>query len=164
MKELDSIEKFISYNNETGIFSIIKKTGPRSSLGPLQVSTDSRGYQQVQYMGKAFLAHRLAWYFTHGKWPENEIDHINGVKTDNRIANLREATRSQNIKNRGPHKNIISGLKGVYFNKARNKYQAAIWIDGKRKALGVFEDKYEAFEVYKKAARERDGDFFYEEK
>lgn len=161
MKELESIENFISYNHETGMFSIIKKTGNRSVLGPLQGRTDSRGYQQVSYMGKAFLAHRLAWYFVHRKWPENEIDHINGVKIDNRIANLREATRSQNIKNRGPHKNIISGLKGVYWLKGRNKYQAAIWIDGKRKALGVFDDKYEAYDAYVKVAIERDGDFFH---
>lgn len=164
MKGLELIRNHIAYDEDSGVFIWIKKTGQNGKLGPKKPSIDSRGYEQVSYMGRSYLAHRLAWYFVHGKWPDKQIDHINGIKTDNRISNLRLATHSQNVRNRPAYKNTASGRKGVYWHSQNKKWQALIVINGRNKSLGLFEDKEEASRAYDAAARERDGDFYYKNK
>jgi hypothetical protein len=164
MKCLEHVKDHISYDEVTGTFIWIKKTGRNGKLGPKSPTIDSRGYEQIRYMGKSYLAHRLAWYFVYGHWPDKQIDHINGIKTDNRISNLRLATRSENIRNRPAYKNTLSGLKGVYWQSQLKKWQAIIIIDGRGKSLGTFKDKNDASMAYEKAAKERDGDFYYRNK
>ena len=97
---------------------------------------DTNGYRRIQIEGKRYKAHRLIWKYHYGKDPKEFIDHIDGNKINNNIKNLRESTRQQNGFNRGPQKNNKLGIKGV--RKYKNKYRAAIRINGKEKHLGMF--------------------------
>ena len=101
--------------------------------------------------------HRLAWFMTHGSWPENEVDHVNGDKTDNRIENLRKATRSENMRNCGMKRNNTSGFKGC---RLREKgWQARITLQGKQHHLGFFKTAAEASAAYEEAAKKLHGEF-----
>lgn len=139
----------VSYNAETGAF--FRADGSRADF-PHRPT----GYSRVTIGGRRVLAHRAAWFLTHGDWPANEIDHVNSNRADNRLANLRLASRSENAQNaRGARSsNMSSGLLGVHWNKAAQKWQAEIVIDGKSKHLGLFECKHKASEVYLSAKRE----------
>lgn len=112
---------------------------------------DGKGYSQINIRSKLYRAHRVAWLCTYGEWPVGEIDHINGIKTDNAITNLREATHSQNNMNREATKNT-SGARGVYWNKARSKWQAQIKLDRKCMYLGSFDNLEDAAKAYDLAA------------
>jgi hypothetical protein len=90
-------------------------------------------------------------------WPLT--DHRNGNGLDNRRANLREATKSQNAANRGLDRNNTSGFKGVYWNKAERKWQAHIQVDGKKRTLGRFPDPEDAARAYDAAALDAFGEF-----
>jgi hypothetical protein len=111
--------------------------------------------------GKRYLAHRLAWLYTHGAWPHKLLDHRNRVTGDNRIDNLREATGSQNKANQLTNTNNTSGFKGVYWSKQNAKWQAGIRHQGKQKHLGCFNTKEDAHTAYCTAATQLKGEFAY---
>lgn len=113
----------------------------------------------VNGVKRRFLAHRLAWFLAHGRWPEEDIDHINGDRSDNRIANLREASRSENLQNAAMRSDNTSGVKGVYFNKARGKWQAYIRLDGKQAYLGIFTELADASLAIHEAREKHHGTF-----
>lgn len=92
-------------------------------------------------------AHRVAWFLFHNKEPEGEIDHINGVRSDNRICNLRDVDRKTNAKNHKVRKDNFSGIRGVDWHPLCNKWQVRIQVDGVRKVLGYFSDLEEAKQV-----------------
>lgn len=102
--------------------------------------TNNIGYVAISVQGKLHLAHRLAWLFVHGYLPEHQVDHINRIRDDNRIENLREVSRSCNLRNTGNFVNNTSGVKGVYWNKGKNKWHAQIRINLKMKHLGYYDD------------------------
>ena len=105
-------------------------------------------------------AHRVAWMIHNGDIPDGMvIDHINGIRGDNRISNLRLATRSQNAVNSGMRSSNTSGQKGVYMNKQVGKWVAEIKVDGRRKRIGTFSDIDEAAVAYQMAAEHHFGDF-----
>ena len=107
------------------------------------------GYGRISLDDKSYRTHLVAWAMYYGVWPTDDIDHINGVKNDNRIANLRLATDIQNRQNlRGAQKNNKSGKLGVAFDSVRNLYSAQIRVNGKSKFLGRFKTPEEASEVY----------------
>ncbi len=97
-----------------------------------------KGYWRISISGKNYAAHRLAWLYVHGRWPSDQIDHINGDKSDNRIANLREASASQNTMNQGLRKDNSTGFKGVYEDKRTGRFRARITVGGKPKNLGFY--------------------------
>ena len=99
------------------------------------------------------MAHRLAWLYVYAKWPTSDIDHINRVKHDNRIINLREVTKSENQYNRGLSINSSTGAKGVY--KTKYGYIAQITINSKPMYLGTYTTISAASEAYVKASKER---------
>jgi hypothetical protein len=103
-----------------------------------------KGYVQVGVNGRRYLAHRVAWLLTHGEWPEGQIDHINGVRDDNRISNLRVVTHRGNQQNRKEHRH--NRLVGATFICGR--WQSQIQIDGKRIYIGLFDTEQEAHEAY----------------
>lgn len=98
--------------------------------------------------------------YVYGRNPSDRLDHINGIKTDNRISNLRECTRSQNSANSNLHSLNTSGLKGVTFHKKSKKWQSAVKVDGKSIYLGLFVSKYDAHNAYEKKAKELFGEFY----
>lgn len=144
------LSELLNYDPETGIFTwnVDRK---RVRKGDISGCPDKAGYLQIGIDGKLYLAHRLAWFYIHGQWPSLEIDHINRDKADNRISNLRLATRRENIINKAPSKINRSGVTGVYWNKASRKWHAQIYANGKRHSLGLFTQKELAVEARKHA-------------
>ena len=156
----DYLKEILDYDPETGIFRWkVSRQGIR--IGAEAGNLRKEGYRRIAVNGKSYFAHRLVWLYIHGKFPDNCIDHINGIKDDNRIANLREATNQQNLFNRGKYKNNTSGHKGVSFHKPANKFQAKIRINRKLKHLGYFDSKEEASAAYQKVAKKLQGDYYY---
>lgn len=130
----EEMRKRLRYDPETGILHW--KSGYR--LGQQAFTyVNKLGYPASNFNGRVVLAHRAAWAVYYGEWPE-VIDHINGDKQDNRIANLRNVTQSENARNRSMDKRNKSGHMGVYFDKARGKFAAYISANGKRVSLGRF--------------------------
>lgn len=108
------------------------------------------GYYHIQLRGKAYRLHRLIWMYLHNRWPDEMIDHINGIKTDNRLVNLREVTAKQNAENRNKI-NAVSGLKGVV-PASNGRWKCQIGHKGKVIYLGTYDTKEEAHEIYCKAS------------
>lgn len=149
MISLTDLKIAVSYNDETGVFTrLVSSGGVRA--GEAAGSVKSNGYVYLSIAGKQHLAHRLAWFMVNGVWPENDIDHINGDRTDNRFCNLRLATRAENMQNERKARvsNKSSGLLGVSWSKAACKWAAGIKLEGKKKHLGLFDDPQVAHEAY----------------
>jgi len=140
----DEVHELFNYDPETGIF--INKINRRiAKKGEVAGCLNGDGYWQVCVKGKQYKAHRLAWLYVHGYFPENQIDHINRNPGDNRIVNLREASRSCNLKNCKLHSDNTSGIAGVYWYKRAKKWQGSIQDKNhKRVHIGMFTSKLEA--------------------
>jgi len=121
--------------------------------------SDTWGYKTGAIHDKPYRAHRVIWAMETGVWPVKDIDHINCHTSDNRMCNLREATESQNLRNRGAQRNNTSGFKGVSFDSRRSYWVANINVKKKRRYLGAFSTPEEAHAEYCKAAREMHGEF-----
>jgi len=106
--------------------------------GKMVDNVNDCGYIGVTVNYKPLLVHRIIWAMHYGKWPENEIDHINHDRSDNRIVNLREVTRTQNGRNQSMFTNNTSGYTGVIFRKRTNKWRAQIKVGGVKTHLGYF--------------------------
>jgi len=107
-------------------------------------ASNDRMYRVGDIFSKAFKAHRVIWAIHHGDWPDDQIDHINGVRDDNRIENLRVVTNAENARNKSMRKNNKSGVMGVYWNKCKSKWSAEIQCNGKKIHLGYFTSKDDA--------------------
>ncbi len=121
-------------------------------------SVDKNGYRTMSFAGLRTSLHRFIWMYHYGP-SSKDIDHINNDLLDNRIENLRECSRSQNLMNRGKFKGCTSKYKGVYFRKDIGKWQAAIRINGKTKHLGVFSNELEAHAAWVAEATLHHGEF-----
>jgi hypothetical protein len=100
----------------------------------------SEGYIRIKIHYNEYKAHRLIWLWHYGYMPENDLDHINKNKEDNRIENLREVSAKCNIRNTGNFSHNTSGVKGIHWYKSRNKWQVYIIVDLKQKNLGYYKD------------------------
>lgn len=129
--------------------TLVWKKAPsnRSIVGKPMGSLTKGGYWRC----KNQLVHRLIWLMVKGELPKNDIDHINGIRNDNRLENLREVTRMQNLWNR-------RNVKGYIYNPSTKKYQARIRNNYKYVHIGVFTSAEEAHQAYLKAKQERDGE------
>ncbi|UOF79269.1 endonuclease [Caudoviricetes sp.] len=103
------------------------------------------------------MAHRLAWVYMFEHEPVGDIDHINMVKSDNRLLNLREATRSQNKANEGLRSTNTSGFRGV--SKSNSKWAASIWMNGKQRVIGRYANKEDAAKAYDAMALKIHGNY-----
>jgi hypothetical protein len=145
----ETLKELLSYEPETGIFRWKSSRGRVKAGDVAGCSKNSCGYVQIKVKGLSCKAHRLAWLFVYGDIPKEEIDHINGIRADNRICNLRLATRAQNQRNRGITKRSSSGLKGAYWYPRLNCWVAKIRVNGRLLHLGYWPSKYSAHNAYK---------------
>lgn len=154
------MKNILNYNPDTGVFVWIKPPNKRIKVGSVAgCLVKTTGYWQIGIGKTRCLAHRLAWYFTYGYFPEENIDHINQDKLDNRIINLRICTVSQNACNAPKHKDNRTGYKGVDFDKRRNKFRARIRVDNKQTHIGYFNTVEEAARAYDEVVISYHGEF-----
>lgn len=162
MKALTTRERvmeLLAYDPETGIFTWKLRCGT-AKIGNRAGCINKLGYRVIRLNGQLYTAHRLVWLVVHGTWPCSDTDHINGVKDDNRIANLREATRAENACNSSQRINNTSGYKGVGYRKDINKFRARCYDrDGNERHLGHFSTAIEAARAYDDFARIEHGEF-----
>lgn len=112
-----------------------------------------KGYYVINLLGSQYRAHRLAWLYMTGEFPENDIDHINHIRYDNRFINLRSVSRVENGKNQSKQCRNTSGITGVSWSESRGKWTAYICSNGKSYGLGRFYDKFNAICARKSAER-----------
>lgn len=156
---LERLNQVLSYDPETGLFRNKEWRGGTARANEVCGCVSDAGYLRARIDGKYYLLHRLAWFLVHGSMPDQEIDHINGVRTDNRIENLRRATRQQNAYNTKPRSNSASPHKGVTFAAHANLWRARLHVNKRELHLGYFQTAAEAHEAYKRAASEFHGAF-----
>jgi hypothetical protein len=147
---VERLRELLHYDQETGIFTHISGNFAGKRAG----SRHPRGYVWIKIGRWSYAAHRLAWVYVNGRWPNHEIDHRNGVRDANWIDNLRESSVGQNNQNTALYKNNKSGSIGVTWSKAAGRWRARIDVDGKQTHLGVFESKSDAAAAYLKAKAE----------
>ena len=135
-------ERFI-INPKTGIILNRISSGPRAQAGKEAGSLGQRGYRSIKINGRDYKTARIIWFYAHGCWPIN-IDHINHVKTDDRLINLRSVSQAENCRNRSKNSNNTSGVAGVYWDKKARKWCARIKVDGQRIHLGYFNNLADA--------------------
>ena len=157
MPTQESLKALYHYDPETGIFT--RAVSRRRWKAGSECGTLAGGYISINVDGTVYRAHRLAWVYMTGLEPKLDIDHINGIRTDNRWANLREANPSQNAINTPKRKNNRCGLKGVSFDSRRGLYRARIQKEHKGHWLGYFSSAAAAHEAYSAAAMVAFGPF-----
>lgn len=133
----------LSYDPDTGVFKWARD-GKIVKAGDVAGGLDKDGYLIITVAGRPIKAHRLAWYFVFGVVPKKTIDHINRIRNDNRICNLREASMLQQMNNIGMLKRNKSGFVGVFWSKKQQKWQAQLTINNRRYHVGMFNDPNEA--------------------
>ena len=143
------LKKLLNYDPDTGIFVwLVSRKGVRVNAvaGTLQ-----HGYIVISIDYKLYRAHRLAFLYMTGKFPVNQVDHDNRVRSDNRWKNLNSATNTTNHKNMPMQRNNTSGYVGVSWSKQSGKWHVYIWVSGKRIHLGFFINKSNAIKARKSA-------------
>jgi len=149
----ERLKEVLDYNPETGVFVWRVSKGP-CKAGSVAGNAHITGYVLIAIDGKKHRAHRLAWLYVHGVWPDKDIDHINRIRTDNRIANLRDVSKSENQWNSSARCDNTSGYLGVCWHKQRSKWHAQIRVCEKRLHLGYF-NTLEAANAAYMAAKEK---------
>ena len=153
----EEVRRLLAYDPDTGIF-VWKVDRGIVRAGDIAGRTQKIGRTEYVYITvsiRQYRAHRLAWLYVHGEWPRHLIDHINGIGSDNRICNLREATNAQNMQ--APNVRLMSNNKsghaGVTFHKDRQEWRATICVQQKRIFIGRFDTMEAAAEARAKAKK-----------
>lgn len=155
---LERVREALAYDPKTGVF---KWRVDRSNVkaGSKAGSSMALGYTMIRLDDCQVYAHRLAWFYVHGEWPSQQVDHVNGNRSDNSWDNLRLASQSQNSCNGSLRSTNSSGYRGVSWSKEKGKWVSRIVKDRKQHVLGYFTSKEDAYFAYLKAARELHGEF-----
>jgi hypothetical protein len=138
----DRVKDLLHYCPKTGIFARLVTCGGQLP-GSIPGRINSNGYRDISIDGRRYMAHRLAWFYVYGFYPRSEIDHINRIKSDNRIANLRLASRKQNCENVGKRQSNTSGITGV--DLRYGKWRVRINHYGKSIFIGSFNTLEDAY-------------------
>ena len=144
LPSIDLVKSILNYNPETGIFTWKVDARGHKRKGKIAGSIYGDGYYILCINYKRYGAHRIAWLYHYGVAPVDEIDHINRIRSDCRITNLREVTRIQNANNRSMQRNNTSGIVGVNWNKVSEKWTASISRNGRSFHIGYFHSKEDA--------------------
>jgi len=153
----EDIKKRLSYNSETGVFIWINPNPMAKMLkaGDIAGTKSKRdGYIRIKFNCKSYLAHRLAFLWMKGRFPEHQMDHGDRNRANNKWSNLKELTLGENLKNKSIYKNNSSGINGIYFDKESKKWRARIRVNNKMINLGRFTEKEDAISARKKAEKE----------
>lgn len=145
--------EYLKYNETKGEFTWIKRPNKNIHLHTRAGTKNSAGYRVISLFGKRYLEHRLAWFYVHGEMPEHEIDHINQIRDDNRISNLRQVTRSENQRNKTRKDSRVDEV-GIWWCRRRKRYIAEITLNGKKVYQKSFKDIDEAIQQRKAKALE----------
>lgn len=161
--DIESLREILAYDATTGKITwkfdrFGYRNSIRASAGDEAGTIMSNGYKLLSINGIRLLGHRVAWALYYGTWPEHDVDHINIDKLDNRIINLRLASRSENMSNRSHTKRNILKAKGIELTRA-GRYAAKIWKDYKRYHIGTFDTVEEAKAAYAQRAKELHKEF-----
>ena len=147
------LKELLHYNPDTGVFTWLVYRAPLARAGDIAGTHDSHGHRQIRVQRKLYGAHRLAWFYAQGEWPKFDIDHMNRIKDDNRIANLRDVSTTLNCQNAvEARSNSKSKLLGVH--RTRYSFIAQIAVNGKKQHLGSFKTADAAHAAYVEAKRE----------
>lgn len=162
------LREVLNYNPETGILTWNRRDrkffkGYSHYIGwnkrfegkEAFTSKNSEGYKTGTLLGNCVKAHRICWVLAYGEWPYN-VDHINGDTSDNRLLNLRDVSRSINLKNQRMKNSNTSGRVGVYWHKKSQKWQAIVGSERKCFYLGLFDTKEDAIKAREKAEAKLD--------
>ena len=153
MIDKELINNLFHYCSNTGILSWKVKRGS-AQVGSIAGCVRDNGYLDVRINKKLYRVHRIIWIMMYGYMPTKDIDHLNGERADNRLCNLREVSRGDNMHNlRGATKRNKTGLLGVSRHKFRKTWRARLCVDGNQIYLGVFETPNEAYIAYMNAKR-----------
>jgi hypothetical protein len=149
----DQLREILSYDPETGRLTRLVTTGTRSRAGQEPGWSNACGYREMKIDGRCYLAHRIVWLYVHGEWPAADIDHINGDRMDNRLANLRDVSRSVNCQNKKKARSDNStGFLGV--SRLGDEYVAQIFVNGRNIKIGQFETPEFSHQAYLAAKRQ----------
>jgi hypothetical protein len=150
---VERLREVLDYNPDTGVFIRKVPMGRHGChvAGDVCGTTTKRGYIFICVDKFKSMAHRLAWLYVYGVWPEGDLDHINQNKSDNRICNLRQVSRKENMQNVTLHKHNTSGVKGVAWHGQCKKWRAYIFADYKQISLGVYDTFEDAVKARKSA-------------
>lgn len=153
MLTAEQLKNTLEYNPDTGVFLWKIRPSKAVKAGDIAGCAEKQiGYITIGISKRVYKAHRLAWLYVYGDWPKGLIDHINGDKADNRIANLRDVFADGNSQNvRKPNRRNKSGFMGVIW--FQNKWRASMSVNGKSKWLGDYSTPEEAHQVYLEAKR-----------
>lgn len=147
--DIEHLRSLIAYDPETGDLTWLSRGVKNSKrAGKRAGCLDAHGYCCVLVMGRSFKAHRIAFALHYGRWPASQIDHIDGDRANNRIANLREATNRENMQNQIRRPSNKSGYVGVDWHARDRKWRAQIRLNGKNHHLGLFDCPREAHAAY----------------
>ena len=152
MTTIDRLYEILEYDKNTGIFIWKVKPTQRIPVGSVAGTVTKSGYIHIMIGGSLYKAHRLAWLYCFGKWPTQQIDHINRDRSDNRICNLRDVTAQKNCHNLSRvDTKSKTGYRGVYWCEARGKYRVTIKAYKKNRHIGYFTCPNEANSAYLQA-------------
>lgn len=143
--DVSAIRGCLAYDANSGLLRWTVRKSQRVGVGQVAGYRAAGGYVRVEVDGKSYAAHHIAWLLSTGNWPKQEIDHINGRRDDNRLANLRDVSRAENVQN-------IDAL-GVTRTRS-GKWRAQISVGNRKRAIGTFAEHREAVRAYRLAKSE----------
>jgi len=141
------LKELLFYCPDAGVFSWVAPTSRRVAKGDVAGAKDHYGYVVIRLDRILYKAHRLAWLYEYGEMPDGGLDHINRIKSDNRIANLRIANQSENMQN-------LEGMRGIRWDFGRKKWRVQIKTNYKNKFIGRFDALADAIKAREQAKKE----------
>ena len=144
------LHEMLDYNKDSGVFVWKVRSAQKIRVGDIAGTVNAKGYVGIKLFGKRYLAHRLAWMYINGEFPDSFIDHANTVRTDNRIDNLRLSTHQENKRNGKLYKNNTSGFRGVAFKQSA--WVGSLEVGDRRVYVGRFKTAAEASAAVEKQA------------